>query len=302
MLTKSLLLERVTSLSALLSVCVACGGELAGVNGGGNAGGSPPTGGAGASSGDGGSGATGEGGAGEGAAGEGGNGVGAAGMGPAPVDLGTAGDFVVLAKAGIDTVPTSAITGDIGVSPIDSTGLTGFSLSVDAGGTFATSSQLTGNAYAADYTSPTPENLTVAVGNMETAFTDAAGRPTPDFIDLGAGELGGLTLVPGLYKWGTGVLISTDVTLDGGPNDVWIFQISGGITEASDVTVHLSGGALPENIVWQTAGAFALDTGAHFEGIVLSLSEITLGTGATVNGRLLSQTAVTLDASTVTEP
>jgi ice-binding like protein/Big-like domain-containing protein len=223
-------------------------------------------------------------------------------QGPPPVDLGTAGDFAILAKSGIDTVPTSALTGDIGVSPIDSTGITGFSLTMDSSGTFATSSQLVGNAYAADYTSPTPSNLTTAVSAMETAFTDAAGRPTPDFTELGSGDISGLTLVPGLYKWGTGLLISADVTLDGGPDDVWIFQISGGITQASDVSIILAGGALPKNVFWQTFGAVALDTSAHFEGIVLSQTEITVATGASVTGRLLSQTAVTLDAATVTEP
>ena len=289
----------------LLAASAACGGELQTPDGGGNAAGSPATGGAGAASDDGGSGggANNDGGSGEGGASQGGANEGGAPVnGPATVDLGAAGGFVILAKSGIDTVPASVITGNIGVSPIDSTALTGFSLTVDAGGTFALSTQLIGNAYAADFDSPTPANLTVAVGDMETAYTDAAGRPTPDFVNLASGELGGLTLVPGLYKWGTGVLISTDVTIAGGPDDVWIFQISGGITEASNVSVTLSGGALPENIFWQTAGAVALDTGAHLEGIVLSQTEITLATGATVNGRLLSQTAVTLNASTVTEP
>ena len=222
--------------------------------------------------------------------------------GPAAVNLGTAGDFVILAKSGIDTIPTSAITGDIGVSPIDQTAITGFSLIMDASNTFATSSQITGRAYAADYTSPTPSKMTTAIGDMEIAYTDAAGRATPDFIELGSGQIGGLTLVPGLYKWGTNVLISTDVTLSGGATDVWIFQISGGITQASGIIVHLEGGALAKNIFWQAFGAIALDTTAHMEGIVMSYTEITLATGASVNGRILSQTAVTLDSSTVVQP
>jgi hypothetical protein len=222
--------------------------------------------------------------------------------GPAPVNLGTAGQFAVLAKSGVDTVPMSAVTGDVGVSPIDSTGLTGFSLTVDAGGTFATSTQIVGSVYAPDYAAPTPADLTAAVSDMETAYSDAAGRTTPDFVELGGGEIGGLTLVPGLYKWGTGVLLTTDVTLEGGPDDIWIFQIEGGITQAAAVQVILAGGASPGNIFWQTAGAVAFDPGAHFEGIVLSQTEVTLGTGATLNGRILSQTAVTLDAATLTQP
>ena len=225
-----------------------------------------------------------------------------AAAGPAPVTLGTAGNFAVLAKSGISTVPTSVVTGDIGVSPITATALTGFALTLDSTGTFSTSTQVVGKAYAADYTSPTPTNLTTAVGNMEAAYADAAGRTTPDFTELGSGNISGLVLVPGLYKWGTGVSISTDVTLNGGPNDVWIFQIAGGITQASGIRVLLAGGALAKNIFWQSAGVVALNTTAHLEGIVLSQTGITLATGATVNGRLLAQTAVTLDASTVTQP
>ena len=118
----------------------------------------------------------------------------------APVNLGTAGNFVILAKSGISTIPTSAITGDIGVSPIDSTAITGFSLILTAGSPFATSAQITGKVYAPDYAAPTPDNLTTAIGDMQTAYTDAAGRTTPDFTELGAGQIGGLTLVPGLYK------------------------------------------------------------------------------------------------------
>ncbi|MDB6059609.1 MAG: uncharacterized protein JWO95_3453 [Verrucomicrobiales bacterium] len=220
----------------------------------------------------------------------------------APVDLGTAGNFVILAKSGISTVPTSAVTGDIGVSPIDSTAITGFSLNLTAGSAFATSAQITGKVYAPGYASPTPANLTTAVGDMETAYTDAAGRSLPDFTELGAGEIGGLTLVPGLYKWGTDVLISTDVTLNGGPNDVWIFQIAGKITQASSTQVHLTGGALAANVFWQAFGDVTLGSTAHFEGIIMAQTSISLGTGASIKGRLLAQTAVTLKANTVTAP
>ena len=223
-------------------------------------------------------------------------------IGPEPVLLGLASDYVILAKSGIDTVPTSDITGNIGVSPIDSTAVTGFSLTVDAGETFSTSSQVTGQVRAPDYAAPTGSRLTTAVSAMETAYTDAAGRPTPDESELGAGEIGGLTIEPGLYKWGTGVMISTDVTLDGGPDDVWIFQISGDVTQASDTSVTLSGGALPKNIFWQTFGQVSIGTDAHFEGIVLCQTAIVVDTGASINGRLLAQTAVTLAQNVVKEP
>lgn len=219
-----------------------------------------------------------------------------------PVDLGLAGNYAILAKSGISTVPSSVVTGDMGVSPIDSTAVTGFSLVLDSTGTFSTSSQVVGKVYAPDYMDPTPSNLTTAVSNMEAAFTDAAGRTIPDFAELGTGDIGGMTLAPGLYKWSTGVSIPTSVTLNGGANDVWIFQIAQGITQASATQVILTGGALAKNIFWQAAGVVSLGTTAHMEGIVLSQTSITLATGATVNGRLLAQTAVTLDSSTVTQP
>ncbi len=219
-----------------------------------------------------------------------------------PVNLGTAGDFAILAKSGIDSAVASVVTGDIGVSPIDATGITGFSLIMDASNQFSTSGQVVGQAYAADYAPPTPSKMTTAVSDMETAYTDAAGRSLPDFTKLGAGDISGLTLVPGVYKWGTGVLMSTNVTLSGGPTDVWIFQISQGITMSPGASIILVGGAQPANIFWQSSGVVTLNTTAHLEGIVLSHSAITLDTGATVNGRLLAQTAVTLEANAVTQP
>ena len=223
-------------------------------------------------------------------------------LGPDPVLLGLAGDFAILAKSGIDTIPISAVTGNIGVSPINAAAVTGFSLAMDASNEYSTSSQVTGKVFAADYTAPTPSYLTTAISDMETAYTDAAGRLIPDYTELGGGEIGGRTLVPGLYKWGTDVLISSDVTIAGGPNDVWIFQISQDITQATATNVILSGGALPENIFWQTFGQLKIGTNAHFEGIVLCETAIILATGASVNGRLLAQTAVNIDNSVVVEP
>ena len=225
-----------------------------------------------------------------------------AGHGPAPVNLGTSGNYVILAKSAISTTGTTAVVGDLGVSPASASYITGFGLIMDSTNTFSTSSLVTGKVYAADYTAPTPDNLTTAVNDMLTAYTDAAGRPTPDHTELGAGDISGMTLPAGLYKWSTGVSINTNVTLNGGPNDVWIFQLAGDITQANGTRVNLTGGALAKNIFWQTVGVAALGTTAHFEGVILSLSSITLNTGATMNGRALAQTAVTLNASTVTQP
>ena len=220
---------------------------------------------------------------------------------PLPVDLGTAGNYVILAKAGISTVPTSDITGDLGVSPAAASYITGFALTEDPSNVFSTSSQVTGSVYAADYDPPTPDNLTTAVSDMELAFTDAAGRP-PDVTELGGGDIGGRTLAPGTYQWSTGLLIPTDVTLTGNETDIWIFQVAKNLTMSSATNVVLEGGALAKNIFWKVSGVVALGTTAHFEGIILSQTAITLDTGASINGRLLAQTAVTLESNIVVEP
>lgn len=224
---------------------------------------------------------------------------------PAAVNLGAAGNFVILSKTGITNVPTSAITGDIGVSPINAAAITGFApLTMDVSNEFSTTPQIIGKIYAANYFDPLSK-LSTSVLDMGTAYTDAAGRLVPDFVELGAGDISGMTLSRGLYKWGTPVLISTDITLNGSATDVWIFQIAGTLTMAPDVTVHLTGGALAKNIFWQvgaSASAVTLGTNAHLEGIVLSATTIALGTGATVNGRLFSATNVTLQSNTVTQP
>ncbi|MDO8661418.1 MAG: ice-binding family protein [Candidatus Woesearchaeota archaeon] len=219
-----------------------------------------------------------------------------------PVNLGSAGSFVVLAKSGVSTTGTTLVVGDIGVSPIDSTGITGFGLIMDSSNMFSTSSLVTGKLYAADYTEPTPTNMTSAISAMETAYTDAAGRTLPDATELGAGDISGMTLSPGLYKWGTGVIINNGVTLSGSSTDVWIFQIGEDLTVGNGAIITLSGGALAENIFWQVAGQATLGTTSDVKGIILSQTAIAMNTGTKLNGRALAQTAVTLDASTVTMP
>jgi len=219
----------------------------------------------------------------------------------APVNLGTAGNYAILAKSGISSVPKSVIIGNIGVSPIASTAITGFSLKQDATNEFSSSTQITGRVYAPDYASPTPSNLTTAVGAMETAYTDAAGRAA-NYTELYTGDLSGQTLTPGVYKWGTAVLINSDVTLHGGANDVFIFQIAKGITQATGTNIILTGGVQAKNIFWQASETVTIGTGAHFEGIILGKTNISMGTKASINGRLLAQTAVTLIMNTVVAP
>ena len=223
--------------------------------------------------------------------------------GPTAVNLRTAGNFVILTETGITTTGTTTVVGDMGVSPIAATAMTGFGLIADGTNTFSTSSLVTEKIYAADYAPPTPTKMTTAIGDMETAFTDAAGRTSPNFIELGGGDISGRTLLPGLYKWGTGVLITNaGITIAGGPNDVWIFQIAGDMLVNNGAMVTLVGGAKAKNIFWQVSGKATFGTAADVKGIILSQTLISMNTGAKLSGRALAQTAVTLIANTVTAP
>ena len=236
--------------------------------------------------------------------GNGGSGSGTPGqLAPGAVNLGTAGNYVILAESGISTTGTSLITGDLGVSPIAAIGLTGFGLTMDVSNTFSTSAQVIGKVYASDYAVPTPANLTTAVSDMETAYTTANNLVTPaPIVEKGAGDISGLTLPAGLYKWSTGVLINGGVTLSGGANAVWIFQIAQNLTVGNGAIITLSGGAQAKNIFWVVAGQATLGTTVDFSGIILSKTLISLEAGAKVTGRLLAQTAVTLIANTITQP
>jgi Ice-binding-like len=214
------------------------------------------------------------------------------------VILGVAGNFAILSKTGITDVYKSTILGNIGSSPI-----TGAAIHV-------TCAEVKGKIYSVNAAGPlpcrvtNPSMLTTAITNMQTAYTDAAGRKNPDFVNLGAGNIGGKTLAPGLYKWTTGVIIPKNITISGDADadDVWIFQISGTLVMSSAVKIILSGGAKAQNIFWQSAGAVTLGTTSHFEGIILAQKGINLKTGASLNGRMLAQTAVTLQKNDVSWP
>jgi hypothetical protein len=223
------------------------------------------------------------------------------GIGPAAVNLGAASTYVILAKSAITNTGASAITGDLGLSPAAASFVTGFSLVADASNIFSTSSLVTGKVFAADYAPPTPTNMTTATSDVLTAYTDAAGRAADD-TNLGAGDISGMTLTAKTYKFTTGVIVGSNLTLSGGANDRWIFQVASDLFVASGVQIILSGGAQAKNVVWQVGGAANIASTAQFKGILLSATAITLNTGATLTGRLFAQTGVTLGANTITAP
>ena len=224
------------------------------------------------------------------------------GVGPVlPVELGSAAHYAVLARAAVATVPSSTIVGDLGVSPAAASYLTGFSLQVHSSNTFATSPQVSGRVFAADFTTPTPHDLGTATADMELACADAASRPT-NLNELCGGNLGGLTMTAGVYHWAGGLIVPSDLKLAGGEDDVWIFQVGRDLSLGEGAHVILVGGAQAKNVFWQVAGQISLGAGAHAEGVMLAQTGISLQPGASVNGRLMSQSAVILDAATVAAP
>ncbi len=221
--------------------------------------------------------------------------------GLAPINLRTANDFTILTETGITTTGVTSILGDIGTSPIGSTALTGFGLIMANDNQSSHTPIVTGNVYGPDYAVPTPSKMTTAIGDMETAFTTANGITDPSpLVEMYAGDISGQTLAPGLYKWSTGVLVTNaGVTLRGGPNDIWVFQIAQDLVVNNSAIITLAGGAQAKNVFWIVSGQATLGTYTDFSGIVLSKTLVSLNTGAKVTGKLFAQTAVTMIANTV---
>ncbi len=197
----------------------------------------------------------------------------------------TAGNFAVLAGSTVTNTGSSTVTGDVGVSP--GTAIVGFPPGNIIGSTHG------GDAVAAQ-----------AQLDLTTAYNDAAGRTLcPVSV---AGNLGGQTLTPGLYKSTSGLEISSgDLTLDalGNASAVFIFQIASTLDVSPGMHVILAGGAQAANIFWQVGTSATLGTGSTFIGTIMSDQAVSLSTGATLNGRALARiAAVTLDAAVVTKP
>jgi hypothetical protein len=215
------------------------------------------------------------------------------------IDLGKACNYAIIAKSGISTVPNSIITGDIAVSPIASGALTGFSLTMDPSNQFATSTQVTGQLLASDYAVPTPARLTEAVYDLEAAYRDAFGRATTR--ENNGPAIGGQTFYPGVYTYAAGISIGTDITFDGGPDDVLIIKTAAGMTVTAGVQVHLSGCAQAKNIFWQITSSVYIGANAQLLGTLLVKEKAVFGANSSIIGSVLAQTAVTLDQTTITQ-
>ena len=227
-----------------------------------------------------------------------------------PVPLGSASNFAILTKSSISMVPSSMVKGNIGVSPIASTAMTGFGLTVDPSNAFSVSMQIKGRAFAANYAVPTPAYMTNAIHNMEAAYTDAAGRALSSAanLNINSGLISGVTFKKGVYNWGSDVMFSSDIYIKGSSSDIFIFQSTGNIIVGSGTKVILvddgtgNGSPKASNIVWQLAGYVDVGTTSHLEGIFLVKTHAVFKTGSSLNGKILSQTACTLDSATIIDP
>src|SRR5450759_5404260 len=201
--------------------------------------------------------------------------------------LGSATKFAVLAGSTITTVPQSVITGDVGLDP--GSVVSGFSL-VSSGTGFFTSTQVVGQVHINDGVARQ------AKSDLGTAYTDATSATTT--LDLSGQDLGGKTLGPGVYSYSSSAQLTGRLTLSGA--GVFIFKIAGTLTTASNSQISLSGGASACGVYWQV-GSANLGSLSHFEGTLMALESITMGTGASMNGQALALNgAVTLNSNTIT--
>ncbi len=199
------------------------------------------------------------------------------------IPLGSAANFAVLAYATVTSTGLTVITGDLGLSP--GTAVTGFPPGIVNGALH------TGDPAAA-----------IAQADLTNALSTATALTLPILV---AGDLGGRTLVPGLYKSTSSLAVTGGLTLDaqGNSSAVWVFQISSTLTTSSASQIILTGGALAKNVFWVVGSSATLGTFSVFKGTIMAYASITITTGATLDGRALARTgAVTLDSNTITLP
>lgn len=205
--------------------------------------------------------------------------------GPAPVNLRSTASFAVLAATAVTTTGGGVINGDVGLSPE-----TGAAVGIPQ-------AQVNGAIYVVDDAGPAgsvkaPALLTTAMSDLTKSYNEARDLvpvPVGSYLNPGDGNIGGMTLGPGLYKFDARALITgSSVTLNGGAADVWVFQVGTELEVGNGIAVVLAGGAKPWNIFWQVGTSAVLGTTAAFKGTILAHQSITMNTGSTMEGRALA--------------
>ncbi len=197
-----------------------------------------------------------------------------------PLDLGIAQSFAAMAYSSIVSSPTSTIKGKVGLKPGRRT-----LIALDAKTEVEGGSD---NVYSADDTGDKAIYLTLAREDLISAYREAAARETDkDKVEAYAGNIGGKTLPPGIYKWSNGVVIDSDVILEGNSKDIWIFQITGDVAVASGVNFKLLDGAKARNVYWQISGKVTLEANTKVPGTMMSQLTFEMKNSAKLNGRAL---------------
>jgi hypothetical protein len=209
-----------------------------------------------------------------------GGGVGGLGHGPAPLNLGSSADYTILSVSALTNQPTSVVTGNVGMTKVRGS-LIGL-----------TCGEVSGQIVSIDRSSRScgrtdPTGLNQGELDADDAYNDATTR-APDYSELAGGNIGGLNLGPAVYAWSTEVTITSNLTLTGGPNDVWIFRTSGGLSVDPGVKIILNGGALSQNIFWAPRATAQLGANSQFKGILLPAAPVFMESGASINGKLLA--------------
>jgi hypothetical protein len=216
--------------------------------------------------------------------------------------LGRLCDYAILSETGVTNTGALEITGNVGVSPIKASAITGMALKMDKSKEWSSSPMVTGKVMASDYSrGTTADDLAADVVSMEALHTEMSSMPYT--TKLTATSISGLVLTPGVYKY-TGAITmaaSTKVTLTGGPDDVFVIQCTGALTLGANAVIELDGGVQAKNVFWTPSGAATFGANAKFQGVLLTGTAATYGAGAEHVGHIYAQTHVTMGAGVTIE-
>ena len=214
------------------------------------------------------------------------------------IDLGKAGHFVILAKESVSNDSDSRISGHIGEgSALDS-------IYIEKMDADSVQQKISGQVvvFQSNLNDSTTTDINEAIEDMMTAFTEASEMNTDKLMSHQNDSFSSVVMTAGVHEWSDSLNIVSDVTLSGNADDVWLIKVSDNLTIDENVVFTLTNGARADNVFWYIEGNVTIGVNAQFEGIILSMNEITLEKGAAINGRMYSQTSIILDDNTVTEP